>query len=136
MSTFHDKPVSQYKDKTITAIRLPPPASNIFHWCLSLTLNETESFIIVDPTTTFELTTIVVMMSIGSSNGSSNVGGAYQTDLAQALTVSDFKALIIEKKRDRNRLDHSGSGCRYWCQTVLGDFEEGDLSRRGPRRNS
>ncbi|TDL27576.1 hypothetical protein BD410DRAFT_427820 [Rickenella mellea] len=133
MSTFYDKPVSQYKDKTITAIRLfgsAIPASNVFHWCLSLTLDEVESFIIVDPTPTVDLK-IVVMMSTGSYNGSPNEGGAYQTDVAQALTVSDLKALIMEKKRDRYKLDDSGSGCRYWCQIVLGDLEDGGFVTPG-----
>lgn len=31
--------------------------------------------------------------------------------------------LVRENSRDRYRLTEGGSGCMYWCLTVLGDIE-------------
>lgn len=47
------------------------------------------------------------------------------TSLSQNITGQSVVDLLLEAPRTRNRYkyDETESGCRFWCQTVLGDLE-------------
>jgi hypothetical protein len=49
--------------------------------------------------------------------------GTLEIPVEKPFTILDAVTTLLTKNRDRYYLDPStGSGCRYWCQVVIGDF--------------
>jgi hypothetical protein len=44
--------------------------------------------------------------------------------VAHGVTVGDVLSLILNNKRDLYSLNSDGSGCRFWCLTVIRNLEE------------
>ncbi|KAF9240405.1 hypothetical protein BU15DRAFT_61422 [Melanogaster broomeanus] len=47
------------------------------------------------------------------------------------ITVGGLLAMLERNGRNRYKYDDSGSGCRFWCRTVLEDLENGGLVSGG-----
>ncbi|KAF9240403.1 hypothetical protein BU15DRAFT_73995 [Melanogaster broomeanus] len=47
------------------------------------------------------------------------------------ITVDGLLDMLKRNGRNRYRFDDSGSGCRFWCRTVLADLENGGLVASG-----
>jgi hypothetical protein len=54
-----------------------------------------------------------------------------EINLSSGLKVQDVIDLILAKGRDRYKLTEGGSGCRYWCKTVVRDLEDHQFVRGG-----
>ncbi|KAG1874896.1 hypothetical protein F4604DRAFT_1512905, partial [Suillus subluteus] len=52
-------------------------------------------------------------------------------DAATDITVKSLLDLLEYNGRNRFLYDSTGSGCRFWCHTVLGDLEGRRLVRGG-----
>ncbi|KNZ77817.1 hypothetical protein J132_03325 [Termitomyces sp. J132] len=60
--------------------------------------------------------------------------GEYDIPFARKdVTVQDVIDIVLgpSKARDRYMLNERGSGCRYWCKTVIGDLEENRIIAEG-----
>lgn len=40
------------------------------------------------------------------------------------VTVQQLLDFVLQRKRDQYRLNAEGSGCRFWCKTVIGDLKQ------------
>ncbi|KAF9811159.1 hypothetical protein IEO21_06612 [Rhodonia placenta] len=61
-----------------------------------------------------------------------------ELQLAKAFTVKEMIDLVITgKRRHQFMFDmSSGSGCAYWCITVIGDLEEAGMLPSGTKREA
>ncbi|KAI0062138.1 hypothetical protein BV25DRAFT_1804460, partial [Artomyces pyxidatus] len=50
------------------------------------------------------------------------------------LKVQDVINLLLQRNRDMYILNTQGSGCRFWCETVLSDFEQAQWLLHGTHR--
>ena len=57
--------------------------------------------------------------------------GEMEINLSRPFKVQEIVDFILGKGRDRYKLTEGGSGCRYWCQTVVHDLEDNHFVRGG-----
>ena len=55
--------------------------------------------------------------------------------VASGVTLGHVLALVLQNGRDRYTLNDGGSGCRYWCLTVLNDLELARYVNQGSGAN-
>lgn len=55
-----------------------------------------------------------------------------EVNMSPGRTIGAALRLVLEKRRDAYRNEsETGSGCRHWCRTVLGDLEAAGWIREG-----
>ncbi|KAJ7246538.1 hypothetical protein B0H12DRAFT_757031 [Mycena haematopus] len=66
----------------------------------------------------------------------SPIKGNFYIAIRGNVTVGNIIQLLVHRNsRDRYQLNSNGSGCRFWCLTVMGDLEQANYVARGSKGN-
>ncbi|EPQ56141.1 hypothetical protein GLOTRDRAFT_128097 [Gloeophyllum trabeum ATCC 11539] len=100
------------------------PSNNVIHWRLFGQIGGGHSVELNSPKLDYHMNTrmFITHRTYESSDRSDDKFGekfAFQ----MPVTVDEVISLLLERKRDQYVLYGTGSGCRFWCETVMADFE-------------
>lgn len=82
-----------------------------------------------------KITKLFINYRAYTTSNRSTVGGCWSIAMRPGTTVAQVLALVLHNRRDRYRLTNDGSGCRFWCKTVLADLEGSEYVAGGSGRD-
>jgi hypothetical protein len=111
----------------------PSVASGVLHWHLFLSLQGGHHVSVdMPPVGADGRTGVLIMRSLeGTSDGGEPVAKFSREAEQSDTTAQAVLDLLIARGRNKYRYTDDGSGCRYWCEVVLGDLEEMGLVAKG-----
>ncbi|KAG2035073.1 hypothetical protein BDR03DRAFT_1093441 [Suillus americanus] len=100
--------------------------NSVLHWriCLQCTLPDVDSRIVtLDMMPGQDSRTGVLAVTEAPDELSQTIVADVPEDATTDITVKSLLDLLESNGRNRFLYDSTGSGCRFWCHTVLGDLE-------------
>jgi hypothetical protein len=137
--TVHIDIPGQWRGSTISSIRLHGTwAGPVVHWRLFCQIGRGASVEINNQKlqATDLLTRLYFTYRQYITSNRSTVVDTLDIGPSQGLTANHIISLLLHKGRDRYQLSQDGSGCRFWCETVIADLEGASYITSGSTANA
>ncbi|KAK7692113.1 hypothetical protein QCA50_003732 [Cerrena zonata] len=105
--------------------------SNVYHWHIYFCLGEESVLFDIIPGADLR-TGVLMILSQDTARTTCADALEYATQPTSSdFTIQNYIDLFIEKRLDKYIYTDTGSGCRWWCTTVLEKLEEAQLIPKG-----
>ena len=117
---------------TATTAQSTTSDTNVFHWHIYFSFDGQSVLFDIIPGADLR-TGVLMVMSQEVPRTTCLDALEYVAQPTSQYTIQNYIKFFIDNRLDKYIYDESGSGCRWWCTTVLGKLEEAGLVSSGTK---